>query len=156
MKYPFLGNLYEMNEAEVTTFERFKRDMETCPLTNRNGLLAVISRFLDKQSIEYYHSPVREKELLSSQEKAKRRAELEEKRCERVIEWAKKIGNLRPGMRLKIKGTRDGRDRFFKGWMNDHTIICTKMKSPFEVTTHGVDKIIGHYPYKKQDLLVKI
>ncbi len=105
-------------------------------------------------------SELRDAENLNYEDKRARERKREKEFQPKLLEWAKK--NLKVGMKLKMKGCRDGngyREVVELDMNNDNPharITCrklifrdTKFWKDNHITTHGIDKILG--PLKISD-----
>jgi hypothetical protein len=85
----------------------------------------------------------RNAERKKSEERSKRRHQLEASRAPKIVAWLKI--NLKPGMKLQMKGCRDGHGiREFIRWHNGN-LVCWQVfeeRAQQQVTTHMPDKVV--------------
>lgn len=129
--------------------------LETSPGYERESFLGALDHIKIKVAREF-----RQEEDRNYEEKRKREQSREEEFQPKLLKWARQ--NLTVGMKLKMKGCRDGngyREVIELDMNNDNPharITCrklvfrnTKFWKDNHITTHGIDKILG--PLKISD-----
>lgn len=141
MKYFIADVEYDLTFEEASLTEKIRAVLDN-RLSDRGELQRAINQILEVDRKKYVGSIQYQERAAAAIKRLDRRAELERLRCVKAAKWVKKYA--KPGMIIKLKGTRDGRNRKIET-VEAYQLICRKLRSPYEVTTHGTEKVLAYY-----------